>query len=43
MLDDYDLIEGETIAVNEFFEGKDIFIHKSKYHPSPKYIVKPKI
>jgi hypothetical protein len=43
MLDDYDIIEGETIAVNEFFEGKDIFIHESKYHPSPTYIVKPKI
>jgi hypothetical protein len=42
MLDDYDIIEGETLAVDEFFANKEhITIHKSKYHASPKYIIKP--
>ncbi len=43
MLDDYGLIEGETVAVDEYFSNKnDIVINKSKYHSSPSYIVKPK-
>lgn len=42
MLDDYSLIEGETLAVDEFFaDKKGIVIHPSKYHPSPNYIIKP--
>ena len=43
MLDDYGIIEGETVAVDEYFSNKnDIVINKSKYHSSPSYIVKPK-
>ena len=40
MLDDYALIEGETVAVDEFFAGMDIRIRKPQYFHSPSYIIK---
>jgi len=42
MLDDYNVIEGETKAVNEFFQGKSIAIEKAKYNKTPYYIIKDK-
>lgn len=41
MLDDYGTVEGETNAVDEFFKGKNITIHKPKYNYIPSYIIKP--
>lgn len=40
MLDDYGTVEGETKAVDEFFEKQDIVIHKPKFYHIPSYIVK---
>ncbi|MEQ8625569.1 MAG: TylF/MycF/NovP-related O-methyltransferase [Vicingaceae bacterium] len=40
MLDDYGTVEGETKAVDEFFEGQKINIAKPKYYHIPSYIVK---
>ena len=40
MLDDYGTVEGETKAVDEFFEGKNVKIHKPKYYHIPSYIIK---
>jgi len=40
MLDDYGTVEGETIAVDEFFKGQNIEIHKPKYYHIPSYIIK---
>jgi hypothetical protein len=40
MLDDYGIVEGETKAVDEFFENKDVTINKPKYLYKPSYIVK---
>jgi len=40
MLDDYALVEGETKAVDEFFQGQDIKIRKPDYCFNPSYIVK---
>jgi len=43
VLDDYGTIEGETLAVEEFFEGQNIEIHKMRFsHSKPSYIVKEK-
>lgn len=41
MLDDYGMVEGETKAVDEFFTGKNIQIHKPKYNYIPAFIIKP--
>jgi len=40
MLDDYGTVEGETKAVDEFFKGQEINIHKMPYYHIPAYIVK---
>ena len=40
MLDDYGTVDGETKAVDEFFEGVDTVIHKPKYYHIPSYIIK---
>ncbi len=40
MLDDYNTVEGETKAVDEFFQGQDIEILKMPYYHIPSYIVK---
>lgn len=40
ILDDYGRVEGETRAVDEFFEGKDIKIHKPPYNYIPAFIIK---
>ena len=40
MLDDYETVEGETIAVNEFFADKDVVISKPPFYHIPSYIVK---
>ena len=40
MLDDYGTVAGETKAVDEFFEGQDVVVHKPKYYHIPSYIVK---
>jgi len=40
MLDDYGTIEGETRAVDEFFEGQNIEIKKPKHYHIPSYIIK---
>ncbi len=42
MLDDYGTVEGETKAVDEYFENKNISIKKMKYYHTPSYIVKNK-
>ena len=41
MLDDYGTVEGETRAVDEFFEQSGVTIHKLNYYHIPAYIVKP--
>lgn len=40
VLDDYGTVEGETRAVDEFFNDKDIDIKKLSYYHTPSYIVK---
>jgi hypothetical protein len=40
MLDDYGTVEGETRAVDDFFAGQDIIIHKPKFNHIPSYIIK---
>lgn len=40
MLDDYGLVEGGTRAIDEFFQGKEVVIHKPKYYLVPAYISK---
>lgn len=40
MLDDYGTVEGETRAVDEFFDNKNIIINKLPYYHIPSYIVK---
>jgi hypothetical protein len=40
MLDDYGTVEGETKAIDEFFSGQNIQIHKLSYNYIPSYIVK---
>jgi len=40
MLDDYGIVEGETKAVDEFFEGQAVTIHQSPYKNTPLYIIK---
>ncbi|HLS30666.1 MAG TPA: TylF/MycF/NovP-related O-methyltransferase [Flavobacteriaceae bacterium] len=40
MLDDYGTVEGETKAIDEFFDGQNIIIHKPKYNYIPSYIIK---
>ncbi|WP_247232277.1 TylF/MycF/NovP-related O-methyltransferase [Telluribacter sp. SYSU D00476] len=41
MLDDYGTVEGETRAVDEFFEDMAIQIHKPRFNYIPSYIIKP--
>lgn len=41
MLDDYGTVDGETKAVDEFFENKNIMIQKPKYNHIPSFIIKP--
>lgn len=41
MLDDYGTIEGETKAVDEFFAGQNIQIHKPMFNDIPSYVIKP--
>jgi hypothetical protein len=40
VLDDYGVIAGETIAVEEFFIDKNVMIQKIKHYHTPSYIVK---
>jgi hypothetical protein len=41
VLDDYATIEGETLAVDEFFSDKDIIIRKFSFsHCKPSYVIK---
>ncbi|MBT7706415.1 dTDP-6-deoxy-L-hexose 3-O-methyltransferase [archaeon] len=40
ILDDYGKFTGETNAVDEFFKGKDVTIHKFPFCQFPSYIVK---
>ena len=41
VFDDYGVVEGETRAVDEFFAGKDICLHKFPFsHHKPCYMVK---
>ena len=40
MMDDYGTIEGETKAVDEFFQDSNIKILKPKYYNIPSYIIK---
>ena len=40
MLDNYGTVDGETKAVDEFFDGQDVTIRKPAYHPIPAYILK---
>ncbi len=40
MLDDYGVVAGETIAVEEFFKDKNIKILKNPFYRSPSFIVK---
>jgi hypothetical protein len=40
ILDDYGTVEGETIAVDEFFQNKDILIQKLPYKYKPSFIIK---
>ena len=41
ILDDYAVVEGETIAVDEFFKDKKCCIKKFPFsHNKPSYIVK---
>lgn len=40
MLDDYGTVEGETKAVDEFFAGQNITIHRPKFNYIPSYIIK---
>lgn len=41
MFDDYATIEGETMAVDEFFKDQNITIHKPPFNYIPSYIIKP--
>ena len=41
MLDDYGTHPGETKAVDEFFQNKDIEIKKFSFAMTPCYIIKP--
>ncbi|WP_026449911.1 TylF/MycF/NovP-related O-methyltransferase [Aequorivita capsosiphonis] len=40
VLDDYGTVEGETKAVDEFFQNKNVIINKPKYYHIPSYIIK---
>lgn len=40
ILDDYGIFPGETQAVDEYFKGKNIKIHKPSYTMTPCYIIK---
>lgn len=40
MLDDYGTVEGETKAVDEYFQNKNVKILKPKYYHIPSYIIK---
>ena len=40
MLDDYGIWDGETMAVNEYFDGKKIKIRKFPFSQTPSYIIK---
>ncbi len=41
-MDDYAVVEGETLAANEFFANKEVDINKFPFsHAKPSYIVKP--
>ncbi len=40
MLDDYETIEGETIAVDKFFTGKELKINNPMFNNIPKYVIK---
>ena len=40
MLDDYATFPGETKAVDEYFEGKNVKIQKFSFVKTPCYIVK---
>ena len=40
ILDDYGVFPGETKAVDEYFKGEKIKIHKFQFSPTPHYIIK---
>jgi len=39
VLDDYGVVEGETVAVDQFFKDNSVDFKKLKYHHTPTYIV----
>jgi hypothetical protein len=41
LFDDYSLIEGETLAVEEFLKDKKLELKKDSFYHSPSYVVKP--
>ncbi|QMU63867.1 MAG: dTDP-6-deoxy-L-hexose 3-O-methyltransferase [Flavobacteriaceae bacterium] len=40
MIDDYGTVEGETKAVDEYFQNKSVVLNKPKYYHIPSYIIK---
>ena len=40
ILDDYGFFPGETKAVDEFFNGKEVDIKQFSFQKTPKYIIK---
>ena len=40
MLDDYGIVEGETKAVDEFFQNQNVILQKPQYYNIPCYIIK---
>lgn len=40
ILDDYGVFPGETKAVNDYFQGRDVTIRKFPYAMTPSYIIK---
>lgn len=40
MFDDYGKIEGVTRALDDFFQNKNVILHKPKYYHFPAYIIK---
>lgn len=41
VLDDYNAVEGETVAVNEFIAPRNLRVEKLPYYSVPSFIVKP--
>lgn len=43
LLDDYGVFEGETKAVDEYFEGREIEIEALPYRATPRLLTKPRL